>query len=79
MSELSMASRGPWELIASANKFQKAVRTDYIVHKGKRMRADLVKPRYGDGWWHWEGTGVPIRKATSGEIDGHTDWRPYAV
>lgn len=71
------AARGPWEEIAKRDKFGKAVRTCVIEHKGKLVKADIVKPLHGDGIACYAGTGIAIRKAESKEIDGHTDWRTY--
>ena len=66
-----------WEEAAKLSKHRKAIATLKVVHKNKRRRVDLIKPLHGDGEIVWEGTSIPIRKATTKEIDAQTRWRPY--
>lgn len=44
---------------------------------GKVVSVEIIKPRNGDGWLVYKGTGVRIRKATSREIEGATYWKRY--
>jgi len=60
-----------------ASLYNKAVSKIDIEYKGNRIRAEIVKPRNGDGWIHFEQSGIRIRKATSKEIDSRKRWDPY--
>lgn len=67
-----------FEEAARASRFEKAVSAPRLIkHNGKQIRAEIVKPLQGDGYWHWEGTGIRIRQAKSSEIDHMTSWKPY--
>lgn len=67
-----------FEEAARSSRFEKAVSPPVVIeHKGKKVRAELIKGLRGDGYWHWEGSGIRIRKATSQEIDRVSRWKPY--
>lgn len=67
-----------WEAACRANRFQKAVATTEIEHKGKMQKVDVIKPLHGDAVICWANTGVRIRMATTKEVDSLRRWRPYA-
>ncbi len=79
MTEAEAKSRvfRDWEEAAKGSKFGKAVGSITIEHKDKRMRADIVKPLNGDGTIYWEGVAIPIRRATSREVDSCRTWRAF--
>lgn len=67
-----------FEEAATASRFNKAVSVaEKIEHKGRMVYAEIIKPREGDGWWVWAGTGVKIRRALAREIDRVSQWKPY--
>lgn len=72
-----MAKYRDWEEAARKSKHRKAIHTTWIVHQGRRVEADLVKPLYGDGYWYYTDTALVIRKATTREVDSVTAWESF--
>lgn len=65
-----------WEEAAQYSRTKRAVTTVLVMHKGKEIKAEIIKPVGKDGilnFWH---TSIPIRKATAAEIDGARRWKP---
>jgi len=70
---------GSWEDAATASKFRQAVSAEQTIeHRGKRVRAELVKKMGADGYWTPAGFNVvTLRPATSAEVDSITRWKPW--
>jgi len=66
-----------WEAACRHSRTGRAVAEIWIEHKGEWIRAEVVKPRFGDGTIHYYHSGLVIRKATSREIDCITTWKVY--
>lgn len=65
-----------WEEAAEKSLTSRAVATTRIEHEGKLLKAEIIKAKGRDGmvnFWH---SAIPIRKATSKEIDGIKRWTP---
>lgn len=67
-----------WEEAAKASPSRKAVaKIDIEKPDGSKMKAEIVKPLHGDGWIHYENSGIKIRKATAREVDSRSRWDDY--
>lgn len=66
-----------FEEAANASSSKKAIAKIEIEHKGRRVRAELVKPLHRDGYIVYEGTGIAIRPATSSEVDSRPRWDDF--
>ena len=56
---------------------KRAVARIVVELQGKPVAAELVKGLDGDGHIYHKGTLVPIRKATTKEVDMIQVWRPW--
>lgn len=76
---MSRSEYDNWEDAAKASKYRQAVSAEQtIIHKGKSIRAELVKKIGKDGYWTHAGFNVvALRPATSSEIDSIRRWKPW--
>lgn len=73
-----IAKRRDWEEACRDIHFERAVSDPQeIAHNGKAIRAEIVKPLRGDGWWVYAKTGIRIRKATASEVDSAKGWKGF--
>lgn len=56
---------------------RKAVADIVVNYKGGPHRAEIVKPLHGDAQIHFRHTALPIRPATTAEIDSVKKWKAY--
>jgi len=66
-----------WEEACRYSREEKAVGQTVIDLRGKLVKAEIVKPRFGDATIHYYHSGLVIRKATAQEVDGVKKWRVY--
>ena len=66
-----------WEEAAKKSKWSVAIGRIIIEHKGRRLRAEVLKPLHGDGIICYYHSRVKIRDATAREIDSIKRWKPW--
>ena len=65
-----------WEEAAAQSKVKRAVTTTYIFHEGRNMRCEIIKAEGKDGMLNFWHSAIPIRKATTREVDTARRWKP---
>ena len=66
-----------WEEACRYSREEKAVGQTVIDLRGKLIKAEIIKPRFGDGEITYYHSGLVIRKATTREIDSVKKWKVY--
>lgn len=66
-----------WQEAAEASPHKKAIAKITIEHKGRSVKAEVIKPLKGDAMINFEGSGIAIRQATSREVDTRPRWDDY--
>lgn len=71
-----MTTYGDWEEACEQSLTQRAVASIIVTHEGKTLRAEIIKSKYKDGIIYYRHSAVPIRKATTAEVDRARKWKP---
>jgi len=66
-----------WEEACRQSTEDKAVGQTVIEIRGRLIKAEIIKPRFGDGTINYYHSGLVIRKATTKEIDSVKKWKVY--